>query len=832
MKKRIIHYISICLTILFIVLLTTKFKYVFGSDTDWINQHTVIPDYFRNIFYKTGKILPNFSFNYGAGQNIYNLSYYGLLNPIILPSYLLPFISMSNYIIIVNIILLIVTGILFYKFINNNFDNENISLVTTLIFILAAPLIFHMHRHIMFVNYMPFLIMSLMGVDKLFKEKNKSFLIISIFLMIMTSYYYSVCGILVVCIYYLYKYLLNNKKIKIKELFKNIFIFIGIIFVAILMSMILLLPTVYTLLIGRGAGETSINLIDLFIPYLKIHKIFCGTYAIGLSLIGFVALLYLFFTRKKENVITASIITIVLFIPIFRYILNGGLYLREKCFIPFLPLLAFFIAKLLKDLFNNKIEIKKFVIYLLIILIPLYYFNQREYCYLIITGFIILLILYNKIKCKKIISLYLITAALFVAIYENNKEDLVKIEDYNKIFSKEVANTINNTINNDQSYYRSNNLIYPTKIVNKIYNDRYLTTNIYSSTYNKDYLNFIRNIFKTSEVDFNYFMISSPNDLLFNTFMGVKYLYSDYDVGLGYQKINDITYVNNNTLPLIYATSHIINEDEFDLYDYPYQKELLLKNVVVENKNTINKIDSMVEKIDLKYNITKNNGVEIKKEDDKYILEVKDKGNLTLELENPLENQILFISIKGLKENSCSIDNISMKINNVENILTCSSWIYANKNNTFHYVISDKKINKLEITLNKGKYYIENIDTYILNYNSLNNIKDNIYNFNITSMKNDTIKGDISVDEDTYLTTSIPYDNGFTIKVNGKEIDYEKVNKAFLGFPLKKGSYNIEISYKSPLLKEGIIISIIGLGIFIVLLLSDIKKSKKCKLAK
>ena len=39
---------SFCLLIVFVV---TRFKYTFGSDTDWINQHTVFPEYLRTSFY-------------------------------------------------------------------------------------------------------------------------------------------------------------------------------------------------------------------------------------------------------------------------------------------------------------------------------------------------------------------------------------------------------------------------------------------------------------------------------------------------------------------------------------------------------------------------------------------------------------------------------------------------------------------------------------------------------------------------------------------------------------------------------------------------------------
>ena len=337
-KKDYCNYFILGGTVLLIFLIVTHFSNVFGSDTDWINQHTVIPDYFRQLFYQTGKLFPNFAFSYGAGQNIFNLSYYGLFSPIILISYFLPFMGMKTYIIISNLIIIILSSILFYRWLRNNNYNENIALISALIFVLSDSFIFHMHRHIMFVNYMPFLIMGLMGVDKLFKSNKKSLLIIGIFLMIMTSYYYSVGGILVIGIYYLYKYFSDKDKKGIKLFLKDLIKFIGLVFIGILMASLLLLPTVYTLLNGRGTSETSINLLSLFVPYLKIHKIFCGTYAIGLSMLAFIALLYLFFTKKKNNIILGILLCVVLFIPIFMYILNGGLYLREKCFIPFMPL--------------------------------------------------------------------------------------------------------------------------------------------------------------------------------------------------------------------------------------------------------------------------------------------------------------------------------------------------------------------------------------------------------------------------------------------------------------------------------------------------------------
>ena len=817
------------ITTLLIVLISTHFTNMFGSNTDWINQHTIIPEYFRQTFYKTGSLIPNLALNYGAGENIYNFSYYGFLSPLILPSYLLPFISMTTYMTIIDILVVITSAILFYHFLKKHDFDSHISLTVSLLLVLSAPFIFQMHRHIMFVNYMPFLILSLFGVDKLLKENKKSLLIISIFLMIMTSYYYSVCGILVLGIYYLMEYFKINKNITTKKFIKDLFLFIFYILIGVLLSSILLIPTIYTLLQGRGTTESSYLLISLLTPYLRIHKIFCGTYAIGLSLIAFIALIYLFYTKKTSYIIGASCTILVLFIPIFRYLLNGGLYLREKCFIPFLPLLAYFIAIFLKDLLNNKIKLSRFIPLITIILAVLYYFNRKEYCYLIIIGFIIILLIYQKYPKKILITSYLIITSLLVCIGENLGEDYISKKEYYQIFNNETKEEITTILNTDSSFYRMNNLDNPTTTVNKIYDNRYLTTNIYSSTYNNDYLTFVREEFKNSILDYNYFLYSANKNILFNTFMGTKYLYSNTNPGMGYTKISNNIYQNNTAFPIIYTMNNLTSLSTYQNYSYPYNIELLLKSAIIDNVNDSN-ITTTIEPINLKYTLSSSNNVIINKNDTSYTLLVEnDTGNIKLSLDKPLTNKLLFINIEGLEENTCSIDNIEMTINNVSNILTCKTWIYKNKNNTFHYLINDAYLDTLNITLKKGTYNITNISTYIMDYNILTTLKDNITPLNITSTSSDIITGNITTNEDTYLITSIPYDKGFKIYIDNIETEIIKVNTAFLGAKLPKGTHEITIKYNIPWLHTGILLSITGLIFYLIIIYKERNNNEKNK---
>ena len=91
-----------------------------------------------------------------------------------------------------------------YKFLRKSYS-PLIAFIGTFIFLTAGFLIFHAHRHLMFINYIPFLILALFGIDNYFEKNKKGLLIISIFLMILTSYYFSVVGILSVSLYGIYK---------------------------------------------------------------------------------------------------------------------------------------------------------------------------------------------------------------------------------------------------------------------------------------------------------------------------------------------------------------------------------------------------------------------------------------------------------------------------------------------------------------------------------------------------------------------------------------------------------------------------------------------------
>ena len=297
--------------------------------------------------------------------------------------------------------------------------------------------------------------------------------------------------------------------------------------------------------------------------------------------------------------------------------------------------------------------------------------------------------------------------------------------------------------------------------------------------------------------------------------MGIKYLYSTTDPGLGYTNISNNLYRNNTAFPIIYTTTKSTSTKTYNTYSYPYNQEILLNNVIIDNAND-DEVTTNIEEYPLEYTLTSSNDITIEKNDSGYILNAtSNNASITLKLNSPLKNKLLFIELTGLKENTCSIDNITMTINNVTNVLTCKTWIYSNKNNTFHYLINDNYLDTLNITLTKGTYNIDTIKTYLLDYSTIQNTLNNKKSLDNITITSSAITGSVNLDTSSYLVTTIPYDEGFTIYLDDKPIDKILVNKAFIGANIPSGNHTIKITYHTPWLSIGKIISLIGLLLYI-----------------
>ncbi len=385
LRKVKIYVVLSVLTMTFCYVFCLRYG-VFGAKVDWISQHSVLPDYFRRQFYATGELFPEFAANIGGGQNVYHFAYYGLYSPVLILSYLLPFVKMADYMMAIQMISLAASVILMFTWLERQGFQEKICIGVSTVFLLSGPMIFHSYNQIMFVNYMPFLLSGLMGVDRYFDKELKEFsqrrktenqkiklpadrkrgadigryavrrdgmLTVSIFFMIMTSFYFSIGGMLVLVLYGINRYLMNCED-RGETFTLRGFLAEGIRFVlpfatAVLTSGVLLAPTACALT-GRESGGAGINLGSLLTPRISASRFCYSAYGVGLTTLSLTALVAMILGKKlHERVLALSVMT-VLTVPLFAYLMNGGLYVRDKVMIPFLPLICYVLAYYLEHL--------------------------------------------------------------------------------------------------------------------------------------------------------------------------------------------------------------------------------------------------------------------------------------------------------------------------------------------------------------------------------------------------------------------------------------------------------------------------------------------------
>lgn len=102
---------------------------------------------------------------------------------------------------------------------------------------------------------------------------------------------------------------------------------------------------------------------------------------------------------------------------------------------------------------------------------------------------------------------------------------------------------------------------------------------------------------------------------------------------------------------------------------------------------------------------------------------------------------------------------------------------------------------------------------------------------NVKTYEDGYVSANVNVSEDkTVLFTSIPYDEGWTVFVDG--VEYEAiavVDEAFLALKLEPGYHELEFKYEAPGVKEGMGISALSIVIYILLIVIAHSKSRKEK---
>lgn len=95
--------------------------------------------------------------------------------------------------------------------------------------------------------------------------------------------------------------------------------------------------------------------------------------------------------------------------------------------------------------------------------------------------------------------------------------------------------------------------------------------------------------------------------------------------------------------------------------------------------------------------------------------------------------------------------------------------------------------------------------------------------------KDTYLTGKISASEDGMAMLAIPKEQGWNVYLNGEEQTLYTGDYGFIAFEVKAGEYDLMVTYTAPLLKEGIMVSVGSLVLFLILIMFGKNRKEEIK---
>ncbi|MCQ2505884.1 MAG: YfhO family protein [Lachnospiraceae bacterium] len=100
-------------------------------------------------------------------------------------------------------------------------------------------------------------------------------------------------------------------------------------------------------------------------------------------------------------------------------------------------------------------------------------------------------------------------------------------------------------------------------------------------------------------------------------------------------------------------------------------------------------------------------------------------------------------------------------------------------------------------------------------------------NWSVKEHGNNFIKASISNDEDSTLFLTIPYNSGWKATIDGEKVEIYKLFDTLMGIDLEKGTHEVMLKYEVVGLKLGILVSLLGIALFILIMINDRKEEAR-----
>lgn len=768
-KKQILYPGLLLLLAALLVILSYIPGSLYGSGCDWFAQHVSIAETMRQTILEESTLFPG-QLPLGGGNNIYDFSYYGYLRPDVLLSCLLPEVPMEYIITAYSIAGYLVAVLLFYILLKKMNRKDELALLGGILF-LCAGCFFQIHRQIMFINYMPFLLGALLCVLKYHKTEKKLLLILMMFFIVMHSYYYAISAWVVIYLFLLYtadwrrsdglnrqsangiernntreteqderkeesKYVHRRTGGYIRKLWSLTWRYGTWALTAVAMAGILLLPTAASILncaTSKDGGSAGTNPWEI---RLDFSALLYNGYGLGLTLSALFLLVLALCWKKGRLLATVLLFTLVCgLVPL---VLNGFLYNRAKILIPFLPLVLVLCMETLWHFWVQKKSPPLWTLLPVILATCLQYKAHGVgwvWVDLVLVALVFGVMSINggcivfrierqrkkimqshKNRSLVIILAIMCTLAFCFALEVHRNDDMIKQEEtITSRFSEEERETFYQ----DRSY-RFDTLRSPYQTSNSLLAYGVGRTSMYTSTTNPIYSTFFYDEIRNPIGNDNRVGLYNRANPFFQYLMGVRYLEATEEtLPWGYeikqQNANGVLAENKKVLPLCYGSTQLLSESEYEQLEFPANLEALVNYSVVEMgkciKEGTDKTATSTEQIAVATEFTSHFNEIYLEEGVDYEIRQDSESKFTIIPKEPIEDQILVVTFHVEAKSG---EEISITINGTANRLSGDSAPYPNHNENFTYFLSSNEPMTEFKVKTSGDYEISDLHIYSL----------------------------------------------------------------------------------------------------------------------
>lgn len=624
---------------------------------------------------------------------------------------------------------------------------------------------------------------------------------------------------------------------------------------------------------------------DFFISFLSDSFSPGMWLKLGFAPVALLALVLLF-TRKNRKELKPIFIIFTFFclFPIFGYIFSGFSSVTNRwCYI-YAAIISFILAENIENFTRLTAKEIKIMLSMVCLYAGIIFFSTKYrtdkvfgvFGLLALTVVLLLAIHHDSLAISQkkariaIFTITILAVVLNANMYiTSESEDGTHLETYvesGKSMSdmsrtalkyldevEEQTDTTNSREDNN-GFYRSTNVktYGDTRSSSLIYGYNDIST--FTSTLNGGIVDYNRAM---GNCDWNIVSIYSYNARTYmHELASVRYLGAADDVSMpipyGYEKVYDkktkkrtySIYENQYTLPLGYTYDTITRESDVENLSAAQKQEVTMLSAIVEddaladNQNLTEAGSATLPLTAQKLKIKKmkaSKGITVK---DGEIIIPEGGGTIRFTFEGE-PNAETYVSLKGdlyfpkdaaehFLATQIKADDISYQYR-----FRIDSYSTNQEEYLFNLGYHEDSINKCTLKFkDKGTIrfddiaiYSQSMETYAnranaLKENALENVK----------VETNTVTGDITVNNDKMLVLSLPYQSGWTAWVDGEEVEIQKVNYQYMGINLTKGEHSIRLHYQLPGLKYAGIITVSGIGIFLIIILFNFLRKRHKKI--